>query len=235
MSRPLALAAAGLTAFAVAARPVASPAARQVRVVDDGSFTVTRSDGTGREDFRIVQTPGASGPVYVATGTASFGDRRLVPALRTDTAGVALAYQLEVKVGGQTEERLRGIFGSRRFSATIQTPRGESAREYVVAEDALILDDDLFHQYYFLARAARTGQVAVVLPRRSAQVMTTVTDRGAESLTVGGDAYRARHLSVSVGSEERNVWVDAAGRVLKVTIPSRGVVALRDTPLPAPQ
>lgn len=213
----------------VAAGLVAAPAEAQVHLVDEGSFTITRGGNTGREDFSIVQTPGAGGPVFIAKATVSEGARRLAPALRTDTAGSPLAYQVEVRSGTETEERLRGVFDRRRFSATITTPRGESAKEYLVADGAVILDDDVFHQYYFVAQSGRTGTIPVVVPRRNAQVMMTLARRGQETITVGGRSVPATHLTLSgPGGDVREIWTDAEGRVLRVTIPGRDVVAVRD-------
>jgi hypothetical protein len=203
----------------------------QVTVVDEGSFTISRNgQAVGREEFRISRTPGAGGDVVVAQATVSYGAaQRLSPALQTDAAGVPLRYVVEVKMGPETQEKLSGTVGRGRFSARIQTPRGESAREFIVADGALVLDDDIFHQYYFLAQGGRSGPIAVVVPRRNVQLAMTVSERPVDALMVGGHSIPARLLVLAErGGDERNIWVDAQGRVLKVTIPSRGVTALRD-------
>jgi hypothetical protein len=224
-----------LSAAILASLPVA-PLAAQVATIDEGSFTISRNgNAVGREEFSIRRTPGGEGgSVYVASATVSYDGRRLSPALRADAAGSPLAYQVEVRVGSEVQERLTGQVGRGRFSALTKTPRGESAKEYVVSDGALILDDDVFHQYFFLAHSARAGGaiVPVVVPRRNAQLSMRIEERGAESVTVGGRALDARHLVLheGAGGPERDVWVDAQGRVLKVAIASRGVVALRDEP-----
>jgi hypothetical protein len=226
-----------LSAALVASLP-ATPLAAQVTTVDEGSFSITRNGApAGREEFSIRKTPGGEGgAVYVASATVAYDGRRLSPALRADATGSPLAYQVEVKVGSEVQERLTGQVGRGRFSALTKTPRGESAKEYVVSDGALILDDDVFHQYFFVAQSSRVGgsTVAVVVPRRNAQLAMRVDERGGESVTVGGRALSARHLvlreGAAPGGAERDVWVDAQGRVLKVSIPSRGIVALRDEP-----
>jgi hypothetical protein len=92
-----------------------------------------------------------------------------------------------------------------------------------------VLDDDIFHQYYFLAQGGRSGPIAVVVPRRNVQLAMTVSERPADAIMVGGHSIPTRLLVLSEhGGDERNIWVDAQGRVLKVNIPSRGVTALRD-------
>ena len=118
-----------------------------------------------------------------------------------------------------------------RFSARVQSARGESAKEYIVANGALILDDDVFHQYFFLARRAPVGSVPVVVPRRSTQLTMRVEPLGGERVTVGGRALEARRFRLTEpGGAVRELWTDDAGRVLRVEIPSRGVVAVRDDP-----
>jgi hypothetical protein len=221
MRHPILLAA----ALAAAASAVDS----QVAVVDEGRFIITR-DGRriGTEDFVIRRTPGAGGDVLTGTATVAYDDRRLAPALRTDPKGSPLAYQVEIRVGPEVQESLRGQIGRGRFSARIRTPGGESAKEYIVSDGAVILDDEVFHQYYFLGMSARTGSVPVVVPRRNVQVsMRVQTGGGSEMVEIGGTRVAARHLEISdPGGTNRQVWLDSQGRVLKVTV--NGVTATRD-------
>jgi hypothetical protein len=225
--RPPALASAALSLALLA-----SPSAAQVAIVDEGSFTIARGGAAaGREEFSIRRTPGGPGAVYVASATVSYDDRRLSPALRADAGGAPLAYQVEVRTGSEVQERLTGQVGRGRFSAQTKTARGESTKEYVVSDGALILDDEVFHQYFFVALKGRGGSVPVVIPRRNTQVTMTIQERGAEQVTVGGRALEARHLVLSEpGGGQRDVWVDAQNRVLRVSIPARGVTATRDDP-----
>jgi hypothetical protein len=209
-----------------------APSARaQVQVVDEGSFTISRGGASvGREQFAIRRTASPGGDIFVASGTVELNDRRLAPALRTDSDGSPLAYQVEVKSGADVQERLSGNLGRGRFSARLRTPRGESAKEYIVADGALVLDDDVFHQYYFLAIAQRSGAVPVVIPRRNAQVSIRVEDQGNEPVDLGGASVQGRHLVLTEpDGSTRHVWVDAQGRVLKVALDG-GLVATRDEP-----
>ena len=219
-------------AAAVIAFGLAAPLDAQVNTLDEGSFTISRGGTTiGREQFKIVTTPGAGGATFVASATVSYQDRRLSPAMRTSPTGAPLAYQIEVKVGTETRESLRGQIGRGRFSARLQTPQGESAREYIVADGALILDEDVFHQYFFVALRGASGAVPVVVPRRNVQVTMQVEARGDGQVKLGAQSLAARHLVLTeAGGEERHIWVDSANRVLKVEIPGRGITALRDDP-----
>lgn len=221
------------TALLGAALLGAAPtSAAQVTTLDEGSFTVTRGGvRIGREDFAIRRTASAGGDVIVASATVSYDDRRLSPALSTDPSGFPLRYQVEVRVGTDVQERLAGTIGRGRFSARVRTPRGESAKEYIVADGALILDDEVFHQFYFLAQGDRTGAVPVVIPRRNVQVSMRVEERGVETVTIGGVRLQARRL-VLTGPDGavRQIWVDSRGRVLRVTLEGRDIVAVRDEP-----
>ncbi len=222
----------GLLSATLLAVPAAAPS--QVTVVDEGSFTISRS-GTniGRELFTIRRTPGPGGDVYVANATVEFDAERLSPALRADDSFAPLAYQLEVREGGQVRERLRAIVGRGRISAQVKTARGESTKEYIVADGALVLDDNVFHQYYFLARRASqstgTISVPVVVPQRNAQVVMRVATQGNDAVTIGGHGVSARLLVLTeAGGATRHVWVDDQGRVLKVSLDARGITAIRD-------
>ena len=204
----------------------------QVTTVDEGRFVISRGgQRIGTEDFLIRRQASPGGDVLVAQATVAFDDRRLSPALRADSAGAPLAYQVQVKVGAEVQEHLSGRIGRGRFSAQLRTPRGESAKEYIVADGVLILDDDVFHQYFFVARQRDRATLAVVVPRRNVQITMRVANRGSATVTVGGRALPATHLVLTEpGGAVRDVWADADGRILRVAVPARGLVAERDEP-----
>jgi len=231
MITPYPIALASAAALAVGAAP--SPAHGQgAQIIDQGSFTITTGgQRTGREEFRIEGTPGANGTEYVARATVVFGDRRLTPRLSSDSSGAPSGYEIESKGTTSGTERGSGKITRGRVSARINRARGESAREYVVTEGALIVDDDVFHQYYFIARRNPSGNVAIVIPRRNAQMVVRVSTAGNERVTIGTSELEARHLVLTEPSgATRDIWVDGKGRVLKVAIPARNLVALRDDP-----
>jgi hypothetical protein len=222
-----------LTLVALAGAVVASPLSAQVATLDEGSFTITVSgERVGREDFRVRSTPGAAGPEIVATANVSYSTRRVQAQMRADSAGVPSRYVIEVKEGQTVEERVDGSVFRGRVSARLKNSRGESANEFVASPGALVIDDDVFHQYYFITRRqSPAGPVSVIVPRRNAQVTMRVAAAGTEKLTIGGSTLDARRFTIAdPGGIDREVWADAAGRLLKVAIPSKGVVALRDDP-----
>lgn len=206
--------------------------AQSARMVDQGSFTITVSgQRTGREDFRIEGTPGVTGTEFVARATVVFGDKRLTPALRSDSVGAPSDYQIESRGSTSGTERWSGKITHGRVSARINSARGESAKEYIVTDGAIIIDDDVFHQYFFLAANAQRTSIAIVVPRRNAQMIVRVSSAGNDRVSIGTTELDAKHIVITEPSgATRDVWVDAKGRVLKVAIPSRNVVALRDDP-----
>ncbi|HET7584068.1 MAG TPA: hypothetical protein VFK13_04125 [Gemmatimonadaceae bacterium] len=202
-------------------------------VIDQGSFTITH-DGArvGREEFTIRRQPApGGGPAIIARARVTLDGKRLTPALRASAAGEPDAYEIEVRSGLDVAERLRLDAGRGRFSARLRTPDGESAREYMVADGALILDDDVFHQYYFVAQRPENSSIPVVIPRRNTQVTMRVASGGTERVVIGGSALQARVIVLTApGGDVRRIWVDDAGRVLKVALEGRGIVATRDEP-----
>ena len=220
-----------LTLVALSSATFATAAAAQVTTVDEGSFTITVNGArAGREDFRIRSTPSANGPEVVATASVSYGSRRVLPQLQADSLGVPLRYVVQVKGGAGVDEHVEGMVGRGRVSASVKNSRGESASEFVVSQRAVVIDDDVFHQYYFLTRRP-AGSVSVIVPRRNAQVVMQLTASGSETISLGGTAIEGRHYTITdPGGANREVWADASGRLLKVAIPSRGIVALRDDP-----
>ncbi len=209
--------------------------AQSARTLDAGSFTITvNGQRVGREDFTISGTPGASGMEYLSKATVTWGDRRLTPSLWSDSAGAPSRYRVEVRGTSGSVERWTGTISRGRVSAQINTARGESDREYVVADGAVMLDDDVFHQYYFVAQRASSSTVPIVVPRRNTQMGLRVSNVGSERLTIGGKSIEGQHLQFTEPSGTvRDVWVDSAGRVLRVAIPSKGIVAQRDDPPPS--
>jgi hypothetical protein len=222
-----------LTLLALTGGLSAGPLLAQVATLDEGSFTITvNGDRVGREDFRIRSTPGSTGPEVVATASVSYANRRVLPQMRADSAGVPVRYVVEVKDGPSVDERVEGVVARGRVGAKVKNSRGESASEFVVSPNALVIDDDVFHQYYFITRRQNpVGSVSVIVPRRNTQVTMRVAAAGTEKLSIGGTQIDARRFTIAEpGGADREVWADASGRLLKVAIPSRGVVALRDDP-----
>jgi hypothetical protein len=217
-----------LVAFTV---PATSRGQGAPRTIDEGSFSITiGGQRAGRENFSIKATPRGQSVEYLAQAQVVYGDRRLIPALVADSLGAPMTYEITTRNAGDTE-KWAGTIVRGRVSARILTPRGQMAREYIVTEGAVILDDDVYHQYYFVARSRSAGSVPVVIPRRNAQARLQISTAGQERLTIGTRELDATHLVLSEpGGDQRDLWIDSEGRVLKVEVPARGIVVTRDDP-----
>lgn len=215
-------------AMFLAATPVLG--AQGTQVVDEGSFTVTIAGRTaGRENFRISTEQQGEEVVYVARADAAYGDRKYTPELRTDTRGGAAYYR--VVRTGDDPMTWTGLVVRGRLSVNITTPKGPAARESIVPNGALVVDDDLFHQLFFVAQRTKSGRVPAIVPQRNAQVTLAVTTLGNETVQVGTRDLAATHLRVEEpGGSATDLWIDSAGRVLRVAVPARRLIAIRDDP-----
>lgn len=213
-------------AFLCLALPTAVVAQRPL--VDEGTLLISRN-GTllGRESFRVQVAE--NGRYLTATSQASYGDLKVTPALSLDSAsGAPVLYRVELRSPELGVERLQATGRPGRLSSVAQRSGGQSAKEYVFAGNVIIIEEDVYHHYAMLTLTGRTGAVTVVVPRRGEQRKASIADRGSASVHVNGRATPARHLTLQVGAEAHELYVDPAGRLLKVVIPSRGVEAVRE-------
>ncbi|HUG41382.1 MAG TPA: hypothetical protein VMM12_12920 [Longimicrobiales bacterium] len=223
-----------ISAMLALATLAAAPAAAQTTVIDEGSFRLSiRGTPVGTETFAIRRSGTGDATTHVAQGRIALDSGEQTRAL-LQIEGPGLrpsAYQIEVT--GPEKQSIRGQAAGNRFRATIVSTSGETMREYIASEGAIILDDGVAHQYYFLAGvAAQGGRVPVIIPRQSRQISATVTAAGTETLRVAGSQVSAHRIVVEpAGLSRRIIWVDDQGRVLRLEIPDDSFVAER-TSLP---
>jgi hypothetical protein len=208
-----------------------SPAARAQGFLDQGVFVIAR-DGNeiGREEFAIRPVAGGRGQGGVlAVATVRYRDRELKAALELTGDHVPVSYQLDVTTAGRLAQRLTGQLGRGRFSVRIVTPSGEVAREFPVPAGAVVLDDDVFDQYYFVPRAnGAPEQVSIVRPRQTTLVTAEVRSLGPDTVVVAGHGIAAEHYAVILpGEDRREFWFSPSGDLLKAAIPGRHVTAIR--------
>jgi hypothetical protein len=212
-------------------------AAAQVtpRVLDEGSFAVQRRGApAGTESFKIIRGVDGSDAIR-ATGSLTVGDRRLSSSLTTDSLGNPISYQLSARQGSRQGEQVKGAAGRPgRFSSITSDGRGnESMREYVVAPGAtVVLDEDFVHQYYFVPLTRRGtgkgGPLTIIVPRSGHDLSETLAQGGGESIEVGGRTVTAARYTIGSGTTRREFWIDGSGRLLRVEVPSQGLLAVRD-------
>jgi hypothetical protein len=221
------------TALLAGAWVPCSVASAQVapRTVDEGTYLLSRN-GTpvGRESFRIVHAPSATGDVYRATAQAAIGEQRILPTLSCDSTGAPVSYDVTVQGGAEQAVRLQARARPGRFSTVVRTRDGESTREYLIPEGVVVLDDDVIHQLYFVTLGGRrSGRLTLLDPRTGRQALARLDNQGASSVEVGGKSVAATHFVLTApGFARREFWTDSAGRILKAIVPDHGLLAQRD-------
>lgn len=225
---------AGALAGLLALPLTAAPAAGQAGVVDEGTFELfVEGRPAGTETFVIRQTGSGGNAVVEATGTVEVDlpDGALSLAPRLSARGLEatpVSYAVRVEAAGQPVRTISGAPAPGKFSQRISAGSTLQLNEFVASSGAVILDEAVAHHYYFLAQRQRQGELPVIIPRESRQVMATVRDLGEEPVTVAGRTVRLFHLVVQPrGGAERHVWVDALNRVVRVRIPALGYEAVR--------
>jgi hypothetical protein len=207
------------------------PAAGQATIVDDGSFTISRSgERVGREDFSIRHVTTTAGAFETLTrGVVVSGTHRVTVDLSADSVGLPSRFQAKTTDEGHTVESYRGEVAGRRYSARAVHGTGESARELLLPAGALIVEDGILHPLQFVVSRGR-GEVPAVVPSRGQVVTLRVESAGADHVSIALQSIEARKFVVREGSGGlvREVWVDASGRLLKVAIPSESLLAVRD-------
>jgi hypothetical protein len=118
----------------------------------------------------------------------------------------------------------------RRFVARTRTPSGEQEREFRASPGTVVLEEDVAHQYWFIAPLPVGADVTVLVPRAGSQHRIAVRASREEAVELMGASVPARHVTLEIDGDVHEVWYDADGRVLKVVVPASGFAAERTTP-----
>jgi hypothetical protein len=212
----------------------AAPLAAQTVTLDEGSFRLSLGGKeVGTEVFSIRQNGSGPSAVIIAVGRVvadgDKGPQELSSELQV-AGGTLRPAAYEVRVQGAASEQIKGRVVGGRFSAQIVSPAGEMMREYLAGEGAVVVDEGVAHQYYFLARRAegKNTRIPVIIPRLNRQVVAEIAAAGPEKIAIAGRSYEAtKYVITSAGNPRREVWVDAEGRVLRLEIPDRSFIAQR--------
>jgi hypothetical protein len=204
----------------------------QTTVIDEGTFRLSvRGTPVGTETFTIRRSGSGANTTTVAQGRVVLDTGEQTRAL-LQVEGPGLrpsAYQIEVSA--PERQSISGQATGNRFRATIVSTAGEQMREYLASDGAVVLDDGVAHQHYFLiAGLEGDDRVPIIIPRQSRQISATVSAEGTEQIQVAGQQVSARRYSIQpAGTPARTVWVDDQDRVLRVRIPDEAYVAERSS------
>jgi len=120
--------------------------------------------------------------------------------------------------------RVAVTVGPTRMTIRMATPTGEIAREYPGGGRGLVADERVLSLYALLAGVA-PGPVTVFGPPPGGRRSGTLEDGGTAPSQGGGPP--TRRLVLRSGEDVANVWLDDAGRLVRVEVPSRRLVAER--------
>jgi hypothetical protein len=186
--------------LSIACLLVAGPLAAQRPASDSARLIVTqRGAPVGSEDFAFRS---GSGP-----------------------EGVTLSFVATTN-GGLEPLRVAVTTGQRRLTVRVATAAGEAAREYPGGRQAVVADERVLSLYALLAHVD-PGPVTVYGPPPGGRRSGTLEDAGTGPPPGGG--LPLRHLTLRSGEDVVQVWLDAAGRLIMVEIPSRDLRAERVT------
>ncbi len=203
--------------------------------VDEGTLVV-REDTVeiAREAFRLTAVRTGAGVTRWTLATTIRYDRSRpvmvldpIVELGSDSSPVSLEYTV---ADPREPLRILGQLTRGRFVVRLLGRRTERAREFPAPPPTAVVDDSVFALYLPVAWQGRARPVAVtaVFPRAGRREVLTVQDQGVQSTTLNHDAAALRHITVT-GGESRlvHLWLDADGRLAKVEVPSRRLVAER--------
>ncbi len=194
------------------------------QVIDEGTFAVTRGgDIIAREEFRITRTSAG----FQLTSTVSYPPRRTrVVVTSTLTLGLdslPTVFESQTEAGGY---RVVAQFGPRRLVFRTESERGESAREYPAAPRSFVVSDSVF-AFYAIPPRRVSGTVRLTWPREDRRTDFELTTRDGGTPVIDGRSTHVTVVVLSSGADRRECWFDDAGRLVKVEIPSTGIVAER--------
>jgi hypothetical protein len=182
-----------------------------------GTLPIAARAQTVRSDSARLVVTQAGRPI----GTEDFALR-----IGTGSAGSPEASFVATTNGDSESLRVVVAVGARRITIRVASAAGEAAREYPGGSRSLVVDERVLSLFTLVARVD-PGTVTVFGPppggRRSASLSEVGQDR------FPGAPQPLRHLVLRSGEDVVDIWLDPQGRLIRVAIPSRELVAERVT------
>ena len=146
--------------------------------------------------------------------------------MRIEESGRPLRYELHTREGpalhvvvNRTGSRLR---------VTTTAEEGERFTEFLAGERLLIVEREIAHHYYSLARLLRRSaeprsvEVEALIPSEGRTQEVRIHGLSRDTLSVEDTRVPATRYDMILGSEQTTLWTATDdGRVLRVAIPSR--------------
>ena len=209
---------------------LALPVRAQNVVVDEGTFRIfDHGREVGTETFTIRRVGQGEDTHVIANAVIELdlpgGHQQIKPLLQGGSDLSLSAYQVEVSGSDATEVAV--TLSGRRFLTRTRSPSGEREREFRATPGAVVLDNGVAHQYWFLSKLTEGTEITALVPRAGAQYRIQVRESLLESVQVAGTQVQSRHVTLAIEGHAHEVWYDAEGRVLKVVVANSGFTAER--------
>lgn len=203
--------------------------------IDQGTLVIHQdSVDVAHEGFRLTAGRLSSGgPGWALAATVRYDRVRpvlsLAPILEVGADSLPLALQYDV-ADPREPLRILGQLGRGRLTVRLIARSVERAREFPAGGNTVVLDDSVYAFYVFAAWRARAEPATInaIFPRALRRETLTVRDLGLAPVSVNSAPVTLRHVTIAGGLNALvHVWLDAAGHVQRIDIPSRHVVAER--------
>jgi len=211
-------------------------AAQEDRQLDGGTFEhFVGGSYAGAETFAVRQR----GDDVIAVGriTREGGPgtlQALEVGFRLDGLGRLVRYELHTREGpamhvvvNRTGSRLR---------VTTATPEGERVTEFQASGSLLVLEREIAHHYYELARLLReTAEprslaLEALVPSEGRKVALRVTNLSRDTVSVGDAQVASTRYELRLGDETTYLWIATSnGRITRVASPDRRWSAVRQS------
>lgn len=203
--------------------------------IDQGTLVIRQdSVDVAHEGFRLTAgrlNAGAAG--WSLAATVRYDRVRpvlsLAPILEVDADSQPLTLQYDV-ADPREPLRILGQLGRGRLTVRIITRSVERAREFPANGNTVVLDDSVYALYVIAAWRAGAAPTVInaIFPRALRREALTVTDLGLAAVTVNHVPLSLRHVAVTGGvNAVVDLWLDAAGHLQRIDIPSRHIVVER--------
>lgn len=203
----------------------------------DEATLVVRVDtlNVARETYSLGATRlSAGGSGWVLSATTRYDrDRPIIvysPTLEIASDSMPVTLQFDV-ADPRDPHRVLGQLGRNRFTVRTVSKNVERAREFPLRAPAVVLDDDVFALYQMIGWFARPEPVMLtaIVARAGRREELTLTDSGMVPIVMQRRTVTLRYLTLAGGGNQLvQVWFDAEGRLARVAIPSRKLVAERE-------
>ncbi len=152
--------------------------------------------------------------------------RALEVGVRLDRSGRPVRYELHTREGPALHVVVNRTGSRLRVTTTAED--GERFTEFLATERLLILEQEIAHDYYSLARLLRAApdprslDLEVLIPSEGRTVPLRVRGLSRDTLALQDASVSATRYELSVGGDETLLWIASAdGRIMRVAIPER--------------